>query len=137
MVMNCRNDYGVIQVSFAGLSVHLCDKATCDLFDVIKRYLLRCGDCFSIDYFSIDTEKACVNVYSLGAEFFVPTLTFHVRHLFKDDNSFLLKLYNLFASKKHQLYHDENGRPVCGRNRVFHSCNVARPDFSIDGRDGL
>lgn len=133
MVLNCRNDYGVIQVTFAGLSVHLCDAASCELFEVIKKYLLRAGENFSIDYFSIDTERACVNVFTLGAEFFVPTLTFHVRHLFHDDNSYLLKLYNIFAPKKHRLYHDENGKPVKFCNKSFHSGMYEHPDFKIDG----
>lgn len=123
MMMFVRNDYGVLQVSFAGLSVHLCDEASCLVFERIKKFLLnQSGENFSLDYFTLDCNNGVVSVYTLGHENFVPALTFSVRHLFRNNDSFLLRLYNIFAPKRRQLRYESDGKPVFGSIN-FHSGN--------------
>lgn len=122
MIIYVRNDLGCVQVSFAGLSVHMCDTSTNEVFDRIKKFLRRGGEHFSLEYFTLSSDGV-VSVYTQGHENFVPTLTFSVKHLFTDNKSFLLRLYNIFAPKRRQLRY-ENGIAKFGSVN-FHSGNVA------------
>lgn len=122
MIFYCRNDFGTMQVSFAGLSVHLCDDASLATFERIKKFLRTRGDLFSLDYYTL-TSDGVVSVYTLGEENFMPTLTFSIRHLFTDNKSFLLRLYNLFASKRRQLRYEADGKPIFGSVK-FHNGSI-------------
>lgn len=104
MILSCKDDYGTIEVEFAGLKCYLCDSASYREFEQIKSYLLRMGDLFVFERFDLDTANAVCSVYVADADTCLPILKFRIKNRLLQYDSNLLRLYNLFATKKARIH---------------------------------
>lgn len=116
MVIRCKDDYGTLEVGFAGFLCNLCDDASYMCIDVVEQYLMNYGQRYEFVYFEIDTDSHIVSVYANdGKNDFnplLPVFTMSARKIFLQD-SMLLKLYNMFVDKRHFIMLNKcNGEPA-------------------------
>lgn len=106
MTLHCKNDLGLISVTFDGIEVMISDSKSLLIFDILKKYLKNCGESLDLDFFDLDCTTGVCSVYaSAEVRSFIPTFTCACRIIFKESSQ-LLRLYNLFAPKRKQVIID-------------------------------
>lgn len=128
MTLHCKNDLGLISVTFDGIQVMLTDEPSLLVFEQLQKYLHNYKESLDLDYFDLDCLTGVCSVFaSSEVRNFVPSYTCAIRLVFKQ-NSMLCKLYNLFAPKRKQIIFDSE------LNR-FHNCKSLNvTDDEILGR---
>lgn len=134
MILHCKNDLGLISVTFEGIEVMVSDVRSIEVFDILKKYLLNLGAKLDLEYFDLDCATGVCSVYaSSEVRNFVPSFTCACCLIFKQ-TSMLLKLYNIFAPKRKQIVLDDSDYKIVfnsgkrDESCLIDACGVGRCD---------
>lgn len=108
MVLRVADDYGTLNVSLNGeLHVNICDASSYRCLGLIQRYLLNRSELLPLTYFELDCSTGVCSVFSCDVddEFnpLIPVLKFRIKNRLFNSDCYLLRLYNIFATKKSRI----------------------------------